>query len=78
MPRMDGMAFLQEIRQNPALCRSVVFVLATSDDLEDMQSAYDAQVAGYILKENIGADFTNALHFLEAYQALVILPDALT
>jgi CheY-like chemotaxis protein len=77
MPHMNGLAFLQELRQDPVLCRSVVFVLATSADLQDMDLAYEARVAGYILKENIGPDFTKALHFLEAYQSLVILPDAL-
>ena len=74
MPRMTGLEFLQELRQDPALQRSVVFMLTTSDNLRDIDSAYDESIAGYILKENVGEGFADALRLLDAYQTLVILP----
>ena len=42
MPRMGGLEFLQELRQDPLLNRSIVFVLTTSDDETDIAAAYDA------------------------------------
>ena len=50
MPRMDGVQFLQAIRDDEALKKSVVFVLTTSDTDEDITSAYTHNVAGYIVK----------------------------
>jgi CheY-like chemotaxis protein len=76
MPRMDGLQFLKELRQDPVLQRSVVFILTTSDDPQDREEAYSKNVAGYILKQNIGTDFADALRLLDAFQTVVILPDA--
>ncbi len=41
MPRMDGITFLQKLRQEPKLHDSIVFVLTTSDDDRDKVAAYD-------------------------------------
>jgi CheY-like chemotaxis protein len=40
MPRMDGIMFLQTLRQDPDLHTSLVFVLTTSDDDRDKVAAY--------------------------------------
>jgi len=74
MPRMNGIEFLKELRQDQELRRSVVFVLTTSDRDEDKQAAYDAQVAGYVLKSKVGSDFTNVLTLLKSYELIVELP----
>jgi CheY-like chemotaxis protein len=76
LPRMNGLTFLQELRQDAALQRSVVFILTTSADPHDIEVAYNEQVAGYILKANIGSDFAAVLRLLDAYQTLVVLPDS--
>ena len=74
MPRMNGIEFLQAIRQDAQLCRSVVFVLTTSDRNEDKMAAYDAHVAGYFVKSQLGKDHLPVTKLLELYWQLVEFP----
>jgi CheY-like chemotaxis protein len=53
MPRMDGFQFLDELRRDDMLKPSVVFMLTTSGRPADRKLAYDRNVAGYFLKENL-------------------------
>src|SRR5690606_21942978 len=41
MPRMNGIEFLQALRQDPELKQSIVFVLTTSNRDEDIMAAYN-------------------------------------
>ncbi|MEO1034131.1 MAG: response regulator [Pseudomonadota bacterium] len=50
MPRMKGAEFLAELRADPALRATVVFVMSTSDAIEDRRRAYQFDVAGYLVK----------------------------
>jgi CheY-like chemotaxis protein len=50
MPRMSGLEFLQRVRATPHLRHLPVYVLTSSDQDEDIESAYQHNVAGYILK----------------------------
>ncbi len=75
MPRMDGIGLIEEIRRDPYLKRSVVFVLTTSKSDEDKFRAYDLNVAGYIVKEAAGRDFLKLVEMLGAYWRVVELPD---
>ncbi len=75
MPRMDGIAFLDELRADPALSDSVVFVLTTSDADRDKVRAYQAHVAGYMLKSRVGARFVNLVDLLNPYWQYIELPD---
>lgn len=74
MPQMNGIEFLSELRTDETLKRSVVFVLTTSNRDEDKVAAYDAQVAGYLLKSRAGEDFVNLLDMLNAYWRIVEFP----
>lgn len=74
MPRMNGIEFLRAIRQDPALKRSVVFILTTSNRDEDKLAAYKEQAAGYILKDKAGQGFLEAIRLLDSYQLIVELP----
>ena len=74
MPRMNGIEFLEEIRQDPVLHKAVIFVLTTSDEPSDVTSAYEKNVAGYIVKEDATASFADALSVLDQYAQLVVLP----
>lgn len=74
MPRMSGLEFLERLRQDPLLRRSIVFVLTTSDREEDKLAAYDAQVAGYLVKARAGEDFSNITQLLETYWSTVEFP----
>lgn len=50
MPRMSGLEFLERVRATPHLRHLMVYVLTSSDQDEDIESAYRYNVAGYILK----------------------------
>jgi CheY-like chemotaxis protein len=50
MPRMNGIEFLREIRQDSALQALTVVVLTTSNEDRDRVEAYQLNVAGYLLK----------------------------
>ena len=50
MPRMNGIEFLREVRQDPELHAISVVVLTTSNDDRDKVEAYNLNVAGYLVK----------------------------
>jgi len=74
MPRMNGIQLVKALRADPALQKSVVFVLTTSKREEDKVAAYDLNVAGYIVKETAGRDFLNLVSLVDAYWRIVELP----
>lgn len=74
MPRMNGIEFLQALRQDPDLKPSIVFVLTTSNRDEDIMAAYNEQIAGYLLKASAGKDFANLIILLDAYWRIVEFP----
>ena len=74
MPRMNGIEFLKELRQDPELRKSIVFVMTTSDADEDMVAAYDLGVAAYILKSNPANAFLEATALLDTYWRVVEFP----
>ncbi len=74
MPRMNGNEFLEEVRRDERLRSSIVFVLTTSRADSDIAQAYAKQVAGYIVKDSVGADFANLVTLLDAYWRIVELP----
>ena len=75
MPRMNGIEFLAEIRKDPQLHSSVVFVMTTSSDENDRVRAYNYNVAGYVLKHSPGRSFIDAVSMLEHYWRIVELPN---
>ena len=74
MPRMNGIEFVEALRQDVELHRSVVFMLTTSDRDEDKIASYDLNVAGYILKEHVGECFHNLVELMQGYWRIVELP----
>jgi CheY-like chemotaxis protein len=74
MPRMDGIEFLKELRQDEDLKTSIVFVMTTSDAERDIVQAYDLGVAGYILKTKSANVFMEATKLLDSYCRLVEFP----
>ncbi len=74
MPRMNGIQFLDELRKDPELHSSIVFVLTTSNADKDKVAAYEKNVAGYLLKSNAGTDFLSVLQLLENYVISVQFP----
>jgi CheY-like chemotaxis protein len=74
MPRLDGLGLIRAIRSNPLLQRTVVFMLTTSDSERDQTAAYDAHVAGYIVKSNSNDQFVRLAYMLEYYLLIVSPP----
>ncbi len=74
MPRMNGHEFLTELRADPSIRDTTVFVVTTSDDQTDMNAAYNKNVAGYIVKDRAGLQFENLIDLLDSYSKLVQLP----
>jgi CheY-like chemotaxis protein len=74
MPRMDGIEFLQEVRKDNHLKKSVIFVLTTSDAPEDRSKAYDQNIAGYIVKGKTAGGFVDTIGLLNRYIEVCALP----
>lgn len=74
MPRMNGFEFLEALRHDQALRDAVVFVLSTSDSDNDRARAYNAQIAGYMIKSEIGPQFGRLAAMLREYAAAIRLP----
>jgi CheY-like chemotaxis protein len=71
MPRMNGFEFLDELRADPGLRGSVVFVLSSSDAELDIVRAYDNFVAGYMVKTVVGSQFSQVAKMLMEYTQTV-------
>lgn len=74
MPRMNGIELLRKIRQSADYRDSIVFVLTTSNDEQDKIDAYNLNVAGYMLKSDMGTSFTRAIALVENYWKVVEFP----
>lgn len=71
MPRMGGIEFLEELRRDPVLHSTLVFVMTTSAAEEDRRLAYQKNVAGYVLKNRLGQSFLEAIGMLEHYWRVI-------
>lgn len=74
MPKMNGLEFLHELRNDDNLKRTPVIVLTTSDEDKDRIEAYNLNVAGYILKPVTFANFADVMITLNKYWTLCEMP----
>jgi CheY-like chemotaxis protein len=74
MPRMSGIEFLEEVRSDPELRTTLIFVMTTSADDEDRTRAYKNNVAGYLLKYRVGQSFLQSIGMLEHYWRVIEFP----
>lgn len=75
MPKMNGLEFLEELRGDPKLTHSIVFVLTTSKSDEDIIAAYREHVAGYLLKQEMDNDFLKVVGLLNHYWRIIEMPE---
>ncbi|WP_221394549.1 response regulator [Dyadobacter sp. NIV53] len=75
MPRMGGIEFLKEIRNDPELSALSVFVMTTSNEDGDKIDAFNLNVAGYILKPLSMDRFIAAVSTLNSYWTLCEYPE---
>jgi DNA-binding NarL/FixJ family response regulator len=71
---MNGLELLERIREDAELHNSIVFMLTTSNDEEDKIEAFDLNVAGYMLKSDIGQSFVKAVELVDNYWRVVEFP----
>jgi CheY-like chemotaxis protein len=71
MPRMNGIEFLRELRQDPELRTTPVVVLTTSNDDRDKIEVYNLNVAGYLVKPVTFGNFCEVMVALNKYWGLV-------
>lgn len=74
MPKMNGIEFLDRLREDPALKTVVVFVLSTSSADLDRIAAYQRNVAGYIVKQRPEETLMEAIAMIDHYWRVVELP----
>jgi CheY-like chemotaxis protein len=74
MPRMNGIELLRKIRESEEYRDSIVFMLTTSNDEQDKIDAYNLNVAGYMLKTDMGTSFTRAISLIDNYWKVVEFP----
>jgi CheY-like chemotaxis protein len=74
LPRMNGIELLRKLRGDPELRDSIVFVLTTSKRDEDRVASYDLNVAGYVVKSEVGAEFLRLVEMLEHFWRIVEFP----
>lgn len=74
MPRMNGLEFLEALRKDAYLSDTIVFVLTTSNQEEDVTAAYRKNIAGYMTKKDAGRDFLSLIRMLSEYWRIVIFP----
>lgn len=74
MPRVDGFEILDRIRNNHKLKSIVVFILSTSKNPQEIIRAYSKNVAGYLVKEEMGNRYEKLNQLLETYSNTVALP----
>lgn len=74
MPKMNGLEFLREVRNDPALAPLTVVVLTTSNEDRDRVDAYQLNVAGYLLKPVTFHTFAEVMATLNKYWTLMEMP----
>ncbi len=72
---MNGIEFLEAIRNDESLKSAIVFVLTTSASDEDRMRAYNHNVAGYIQKNNAKESFLKAVEMLDHYWRVIEFPE---
>lgn len=74
MPRMDGLAFLRALRDDPVLKPTTVVMLSTSNEVRDRIEAESLNVGGYLLKSADFAKFVEQLRLVHQYWSMMEIP----
>ena len=74
MPKMDGLAVLEHIREDRKLRHLPVVILTSSKDEEDRLKSYNLGVNAYIVKPVGFTNFSEAVRTINLFWELVDLP----
>jgi len=75
MPKMDGLAVLEHIKEDRELRRLPVIILTTSKAEEDRVKSYDLGVNAYVVKPVGFENFSEAVRTISLFWQLVDLPE---
>ena len=75
MPKMNGIEFLQVIKDNDSLRKIPIIVLTTSQEEQDKINSFRLGVAGYMLKSIDYKEFVEIVRTINLYWTLSELPD---
>ena len=75
MPRMNGIEFLREVKQDQALKSIPVVMLTTSADEQDKFESFELGVAGYIIKPVDFDQFIGVVRAIDLYWTLSEFPN---
>jgi len=70
MPKMNGIEFLEQIRQEPLPFATSIYMLTTSTDEWDRKSAFELGVAGYFVKPINMNGYEMLFEMLKSFWAL--------
>lgn len=74
MPRMNGIEFLEAVKQDQALKRIPVVVLTASREEQDKVNSFNLGVAGYMVKPVDYGQFVEVVRTIDLYWTLSELP----
>jgi CheY-like chemotaxis protein len=76
LPDMSGTDILERIKADPALHRTPVVVLTTTDDKREIQRCYDLGCNVYITKPVNYESFADAIRQLGLFLSVIQVPEA--
>jgi CheY-like chemotaxis protein len=74
MPKMGGLEFLKELRADRNLGKLPVVILTTSMHNSDLATAYQYNVAGYLIKPITFSSFVEMIDVLTRYWSMSEMP----
>ncbi len=74
MPRMNGLEFLEAVKEDQTLCRIPVVVLTTSTKTCDIDGTFSHSVAGYMVKPIDYEKLVQIIQTVSDYWAINVLP----
>jgi CheY-like chemotaxis protein len=74
MPVMNGVEFLQRIKQDPDLKATPVVVLTTSEEQQDKVNSFNLGVAGYMAKPVDYRQFVEVMRSINSYWTISEMP----
>lgn len=74
LPDRSGIIFLDKLRADPSLRRSIVFAISDSMRDEDKAAAYDRRIAGYLVKDTLDGNYATLCDLLDVYEKSIQFP----
>lgn len=71
LPRMSGLEFLKELRDDPELASTPVVIITTSSQEKERREAHRLNVAGYFVKSLDFTSFVELLTIIDRYWSAV-------